>query len=200
VNSPLASMEVVAALLEAGSVEGTFAGGTVLPLLVEPIVKAQLRPTLDVDVIVRAQDYFEYQEQCQVLLDAGFSPGQEAQDPLCRYRRKGLVVDIMPTPYRAMGTDNPWFSYGVETAVEHRLPSGRRVRTVAPVRFGRFHGHSGNESRPVQAPQAPAAHQAAQRGWSGIPEGACRARCGGRQRLPPPERGHRSAGRTCPAG
>ncbi|NOY24284.1 MAG: hypothetical protein GXP62_00265 [Oligoflexia bacterium] len=62
-------------------------------------MRAQLRPTLDVDVIVRANDYFEYQDQCQVLVRAGFAPGMEDRDPLCRLRRRGLVVDVMPTPY-----------------------------------------------------------------------------------------------------
>ncbi len=149
-SSLLESIEVVAAVLENRSVEGTFAGGAVLPLFVEPVVRAQLRPTLDVDVIVRARNYFEYQAKCQVLVDAGFVPGQMERDPLCRYRRQSLVVDLMPTPYKAIGTGNPWFTHGVETAVVQELPSGRSVRTVsAPVylatKIAAFRGRGGDD-------------------------------------------------------
>lgn len=127
----LESLEQVAGILDEGDIEATFAGGAVLPLLVDAVVGADLRPTYDVDVIVRAGTYFEYQAKCAVLERAGFTSGAVQCDPVCRFRRGTLVVDMMPTPYEGAGTANPWFELGVRTAAEYELPGGRKIRTVA---------------------------------------------------------------------
>lgn len=127
-------LEEVAGVLERANVDGTFAGGAVLPLFLEEAVAAELRPTFDIDVIVRAGSYAEYQAKCQPLAREGFVPGQQEGDPMCRFRRAELVLDVMPTPYTGVGTDNPWFALAVETSVVAELPGGRRIRMAsAPV-------------------------------------------------------------------
>lgn len=127
-------VEEVAEVLELEGIGGTFTGGAILPLLVDEIVGSDLRPTFDVDVIVRADSYGEYHEACLAFQRQGFSPGGKPEDPLCRYRRGELVVDVMPTPYEGAGTDNPWFELGTRTARTIVLASGRGVQVVsAPV-------------------------------------------------------------------
>ncbi|NOY26671.1 MAG: nucleotidyl transferase AbiEii/AbiGii toxin family protein [Oligoflexia bacterium] len=131
---PLEMMEKVAVLMERGGLDGTFAGGTVLALYVDDVSREDLRPTQDVDVIVYADSYGAYQAECRKLMRVGFEPGREDGDPLCRYRGAGLIVDLMPTPYKGMGTDNPWFGLATETAEWVELPGGTQVRIVsAPV-------------------------------------------------------------------
>lgn len=127
---PIEMMAAVARVLERGGIAGTFAGGTVLAIHVDEIARAELRHTVDVDVIVRAADYESYWQQCVRLMQLGMEPGQEDGDPLCRFRGLGLVVDLMPTPFTGVGTDNPWFDIAVQTAAEVRLPSGESVRVI----------------------------------------------------------------------
>lgn len=127
-------MAKVAALIEHGGIHGTFAGGTALAALVDEVSREDLRPTQDVDVIVHASNYSEYQAECAKLMRVGFQPGMEDGDPICRFRGVGLVVDLMPTPYTGMGTDNRWFALALASADWVALPGGLRVRVVlAPV-------------------------------------------------------------------
>ena len=131
---PIQMMVGVAALLEQCGIEGTFAGGTVLAVHVDDVVREDLRPTLDVDVIVRADSYKAYQAECRKLMGVGLSPGVVDGDPLCRFRGAGLVIDLMPTPFAGVGTDNPWFGVAIRTAERVILPGGRTIRVVsAPV-------------------------------------------------------------------
>ncbi|MDP1845880.1 MAG: hypothetical protein Q8L09_03965 [Candidatus Moranbacteria bacterium] len=149
-KTPIELLEEVAGVLERANVDGTFTGGAVLPLYLEPAVAAELRPTFDIDVIVRAGTYAEYQAQCRPLVGEGFAPGQEEGDTMCRFRRAGVVLDVMPTPYTGVGTDNPWFPLAVETAVLAELPGGRRIRIVsAPLylatKIAAFNGRGGGD-------------------------------------------------------
>jgi hypothetical protein len=130
-KAPIELLEEVAGVLERANVQGTFTGGAILPLLVEAAVAAELRPTFDIDIIVRAGSYAEYQAQCRPLVGEGFTPGQEEGDPMCRFRRAGVVLDVMPTPYTGVGTDNPWFALAMETATQVELPGGRWIQMVS---------------------------------------------------------------------
>ena len=38
----------------------------------------------------------------------------------------------MPTSEEVLGFSNPWYEVGIATAVELELPSGKRIRAVAP--------------------------------------------------------------------
>ena len=61
---------------------------------------------------------------------------EEAMDEpvICRWRHRdsGLAIDLMPTAEDVLGFSNRWYEAGIATAVELELPSGRRIRAVAP--------------------------------------------------------------------
>src|SRR6185312_15070937 len=61
---------------------------------------------------------------------------EEAMDEpvICRWRDResGLAIDVMPTSEEVLGFSNPWYDVGIATAIELELPSGKRIRAVAP--------------------------------------------------------------------
>ena len=128
----LARLTEVADILEQHDIDAVFVGGAVLPLLVDELVRAELRPTLDIDVVVRADSYSAYQSLCQPLLRAGFTPGGGEHDPMCRYRRDDLTVDVMPVPFEGVGTDNPWFSEAMVSREHVDIRPGHPVAIAAP--------------------------------------------------------------------
>lgn len=56
------------------------------------------------------------------------------EDVICRWRHtgSGLAIDVMPIAEDVLGFSNPWYTLGIETAIERTLASGKRIRAVAP--------------------------------------------------------------------
>ncbi len=83
-------------------------GGTAANLLITDPGASPLRATLDVDLIVEATQYTAYHVFCQKLAVLGF--GQSPNDePICRWKRDELVVDIMPLDEGVLGFSNHWY-------------------------------------------------------------------------------------------
>lgn len=83
-------------------------GGTA-PALYPGPDRAGLRATKDVDVVVAAATYPTWRRAVAQLEDRGFS--YRAGDPVCRYRRDTLTLDILPSEPTAIGLpESRWFS------------------------------------------------------------------------------------------
>jgi hypothetical protein len=92
-----------------------------------------VRATDDVDVICDVTGYGAYQVLAGRLREQGLE--EVVNEPvICRWRHResGLAIDVMPTSDDVLGFSNPWYELGIETAVERTLPSGARIRAVAP--------------------------------------------------------------------
>ncbi|MCA9000637.1 MAG: hypothetical protein KDB61_01850, partial [Planctomycetes bacterium] len=101
-------------------------GGTAANLLITDPGASPLRPTLDVDLIVETTQYPEYHHFCQGLAVLGFTqdPGD---DPICRWKRGDIVVDIMPLDEKILGFSNRWYRSAFATKLDSTLPSGERI-------------------------------------------------------------------------
>jgi predicted nucleotidyltransferase len=135
-NDPnVAMMELVAERLgERLREEMVFVGGAVAGLLITDPGQPAIRPTEDVDMIVRATVRADYQKIEAALRERGFVNDMSRDAPVCRWRVGGVTVDVMPTLEEILGFSNPWYPHALATAQTTNLPSGTAIRLVtAPV-------------------------------------------------------------------
>jgi hypothetical protein len=128
-----ALLELAANILGPLVDEVVFVGGATVHLWLTEAAAPPVRATDDVDVICDVTSYGEYQALAERLRVREL---EEAIDEpvICRWRHRksGLSIDVMPTSEEVLGFANPWYELGIETAIERTLPSGIRIRAVAP--------------------------------------------------------------------
>ncbi|MEG6504311.1 hypothetical protein [Nitratidesulfovibrio sp. 1201_IL3209] len=111
--------------------EVVFVGGASVALLLTDPAAPDVRPTLDVDVIVEAATRAAYYRVADRLRARGFV---EDMDVVCRWRHGALVLDVMPTDAAILGFSNRWYA----DALRHALPmtvDGVALRVAAPAYF-----------------------------------------------------------------
>jgi hypothetical protein len=89
--------------------EVVFVGGAATGLLVTDPAIPDVRPTIDVDVIVEVishVDYFRLQER---LREKGFRESMQ-EEVICRWKYKEILLDVMPTDERILGFSNRWYA------------------------------------------------------------------------------------------
>jgi len=92
-----------------------------------------VRATVDVDLIVEVATRAEYYSKLRKdLLQAGFT---ESGDVLCRWKVRGIVVDVMPTTEAILDFTNPWYEEAIRTAMQVVLPEGLAIKLIAPPLF-----------------------------------------------------------------
>ena len=110
-------------------------GGCVAGLLISDPGASPVRPSEDVDLIVEATQYTAYHKFCEGLIGRGFSQHPEGKDPICRWRRNGLVVDIMPLDESDLGFSNRWYIPAFETRQVLTLPGGSVIHHIDAPHF-----------------------------------------------------------------
>jgi len=114
--------------------ELVFVGGCTTGVLVTDPAAAGIRPTKDVDAIVDIATYAEYAALSDRLRAVGLVEDTSDGAPLCRWRKGGLILDVMPTREDILGFSNPWYALAIDTA--QHLDIGRhRARAVTPPLF-----------------------------------------------------------------
>ncbi len=106
----------------------TLVGGCLTPLLVSDPAAPTPRATVDVDLIVEVATNSAYHQLGREMCARGFRQGVGEDDPICRFRKADLIVDLLPTDPRVLGFGNRWYALAAETAVKITLPSGRTLR------------------------------------------------------------------------
>ena len=80
-----------------------FLGGAATTLLITDQAAPDVRPTLDVDVIVEIGSSPDYYRLGESLREIGFTEDASEGAPLCRWLIDGIRVDIMPTDEHILG-------------------------------------------------------------------------------------------------
>ena len=96
-------IKVVAKSLEHLKKDVVFTGGAVVNLYSTDTAATDIRPTDDIDCVVKAvrrSDYNNFEEQLRKL---GFVNDLSGKAPICRYICKGIKVDFIPTCIRQAG-------------------------------------------------------------------------------------------------
>jgi len=131
----LALLVEAARLLKPLLGELVFVGGSTTALLVTDKASADVRPTYDVDAIAEITSYAAYLDFSELLRNLGFSEDLSEGAPLCRWRQRETILDVMPTDERILGFSNRWYRPAMSTAVVHELEPGLRLRVVTAVFF-----------------------------------------------------------------
>lgn len=109
-----------------------FVGGATTGLLITDPASSIVRVTKDVDVIVEVASLAKYYELHEPLKQRGF---REDIELTIRWRKDGLVLDVMPTTDVGVGFENRWYPIAVEHAEFRKLPSGVMIKAVSAPSF-----------------------------------------------------------------
>lgn len=111
--------------------ELVFVGGAVAGLLITDPAMPAIRPTEDVDLLVRALTLADYHRVGDTLVARGFAHDMSPDAPICRWRVGGVAVDVMAALEGILGFSNPWYPLALDTAEPLALPGGTVIRLVA---------------------------------------------------------------------
>jgi hypothetical protein len=115
--------------------ELVFVGGSTTALLITDKAAAEVRPTYDVDAIAEITSYAAYTEFSERLRRLGFTEDTSEGAPICRWRQKKTILDVMPLDEEILGFSNRWYKAAMGSAVTHELEPGLRVRVVGGLLF-----------------------------------------------------------------
>ena len=115
--------------------ELVFVGGSTTALLITDKAAADVRPTYDVDAIAEITSYAAYADFSERLRKCGFNEDAGEGAPICRWRQKKTVLDVMPLDEKILGFSNRWYKPAMDSALLHELEPGLRVRVVTGVYF-----------------------------------------------------------------
>lgn len=116
--------------------EVVFVGGQMVELLVTDSGAVGVRPTEDVDVIIRVATRGAYHDVQMRLMALGFEPDTRQGAPICRtHTRDGLVLDVMPLDDSILGFTNRWYPYAIESAADVTLEPELVIRAVTAPAF-----------------------------------------------------------------
>ena len=115
--------------------ELVFVGGSTTALLITDKAAAEVRPTYDVDAIAEITSYAAYADFSERLRGCGFKEDTSEGAPICRWRQKKTILDVMPLDANIIGFSNLWYKPALESSVDHELEPDLRVRVVTAVYF-----------------------------------------------------------------
>jgi hypothetical protein len=115
--------------------ELVFVGGSTTSLLITDKAAAEVRPTYDVDAIAEISSYAAYADFSERLRRCGFREDKSEGAPICRWRQKTTILDVMPLDEKILGFSNRWYKPAMDSAVVHELEADLRVRVVTAVYF-----------------------------------------------------------------
>lgn len=108
--------------------EVVFVGGATIDLYISTPGAPQARPTEDVDCVVAVFSRTEYYDIEKKLRSLGFQHPLGEQAPICRWKYKGVPVDVMPTEGKILSFQNRWYPEGFANAQPATLPDATEIR------------------------------------------------------------------------
>ncbi len=131
----LAKIELIASALGPLRDRLVFVGGCAVGLLITDTAAAPVRVTFDVDLVAHVTALPAYHGIEKEFARLGFSRDTGSDAPICRWRYRGLEVDLMPTESKVLGFANRWYPLAVETARDVQLPSGTIIKLITAPAF-----------------------------------------------------------------
>jgi hypothetical protein len=115
--------------------EVVFLGGCTTELFVTDPGAAEVRPTLDVDVVVEITSQVEYWDFSERLRRLGFSEDIREGAPRCRWLINEKQLDVMPIDERILGYSNPWYAAAIESARPQTLAPDLHIQLISAPYF-----------------------------------------------------------------
>ncbi|MPZ43346.1 MAG: hypothetical protein GEV05_08095 [Betaproteobacteria bacterium] len=129
------NVEMVAAALGDLRDALVLVGGCAASLLIDAPTAPPPRVTFDVDLAVEVATLREYHALERKFEQLGFVRDVSPQAPICRWRIRGIEVDLMPSDERVLGFSNRWYREVVATAGRLTLPSGTTINLISAPAF-----------------------------------------------------------------
>jgi predicted nucleotidyltransferase len=120
------------ALEELGSTV-IFVGGATVSLYADRLGD-EVRVTDDVDILIEILNYSDYAGLEEKLRSKGFTNDVES-GVICRYKVKGIVVDVMPTSEEILGFANKWYVDGYIQAMTYVIDENYSISIFSPPYF-----------------------------------------------------------------
>jgi len=111
-----------------------FIGGATVSLYADNPLQTDVRPTIDIDILVEILTYGRYVKVQEMLAGLGFHVDKESKI-ICRYRYQGLIVDIMPIDEAVLGFNNKWYKEGYATRMVCNIDENTKVNIFTPPYF-----------------------------------------------------------------
>jgi predicted nucleotidyltransferase len=115
--------------------EVAFLGGATTSFLITDPAYPQVRPTLDVDVIVEIASRMEYYKLEERLRRLGFIQAIGEDDPICRWMVEGVKIDVMPTEPSILGFSNRWYADALKYPETRNIADDLYIRLVTAPYF-----------------------------------------------------------------
>lgn len=112
-----------------------FLGGSIVVLLITDPAAPDIRPTKDVDVIIRTDTYAETIHLDAELRALKFDHSKQPGDPTCRWVIDGCLVDIIPVGAGGNTYNDRWSPIALENAQHLELEVGLSIRHVTAPYF-----------------------------------------------------------------
>lgn len=108
-NPNLETLETATEALSPVLDQLVFVGGCAAGLLITDPAAPALRATHDVDAIVQATAWIEYERFNRELRELGLKEDSTTGAPICRWRGTGFTLDVMPTSPDVLGFGSDWY-------------------------------------------------------------------------------------------
>jgi len=108
-----------------------FVGGAVVPLYALPKRYDELRPTEDVDCIVKVATRGSFATIEEQLRGRGFVNDRRL---ICRFHHRELQLDIVPTDKNIIGFSNQWYAEGFQKQEKVKNFDGKEL-SILPVNY-----------------------------------------------------------------
>ena len=115
--------------------EFVLVGGSAAGLLVTEVAGAPVRITRDVDMVVEVGSYASYSRLSERLRERGFSEDTSEDAPMCRWKHKDLLLDVMAVEEKVLGFGNRWYRAAVEHAQPVELTRGLHIGMITAPYF-----------------------------------------------------------------
>ena len=115
--------------------EFVLVGGSAAGLLVTEVAGAPVRMTRDVDMVVEVGSYASYTRLGDRLRERGFSEDMSEDAPMCRWRHRDLILDVMSVEEKVLGFSNRWYRAAMAHARPVELEPGLQIGMIAAPHF-----------------------------------------------------------------
>jgi predicted nucleotidyltransferase len=149
-NPNIDMLEIVAQGLGALCDDVVFVGGSVTAFYLDDPAATDIRPTNDVDCVIELAARKDYHKLEAKLRALGFE--HQIDSLICRWRFRGILVDVMTTDGTILGFTNQWYVDGIRDRAHVQLPSGREISIFTlpyfiASKFEAFKDRGGNNYR-----------------------------------------------------
>lgn len=145
-------LQIVANGLEEIKDDAVFIGGSVAELYADNPGASEIRPTLDVDIVIEINSRTKFAELEENLRRKKFKNDTSQGAPICRWIYSEIKVDVMPTDSNVLGFSNKWYKEGIDNKINKMLPNGTEIFVFSPEYYlaAKIEAHKGRGGKDLR--------------------------------------------------